>query len=74
MTINTGNGKKFIIEAENNSEENKYIQSAILNGNPLNKPWISHDDIMKGGKLVFRMGPECNKQWGIDNPPPSMSD
>jgi predicted alpha-1,2-mannosidase len=74
VTINNGNGKKFIIEAENNLEENKYIQSATLNGSSLNKPWISHEDIMNGGKLLFIMGPEPNKEWGIEDPPPSMSD
>jgi len=74
VTINTGNGKKFIIEVENNSEENKYIRSATLNGNSLNKPYISHEDIMKGGRLALKMGPEPNKEWGKDDPPPSMSD
>ena len=74
VIINVGEGREFIIEAENNSEKNKNIRSAILNGNQLNKPWISHGDIMNGGRLVFIMGPEPNKEWGKDNPPPSMSD
>ena len=37
-TINVGAGKTFIIEAKNVSAQNKYIQSAKLNGTPLNKP------------------------------------
>jgi predicted alpha-1,2-mannosidase len=74
VKISVGNGKEFIIEAENNSEENEFIQSATLNGVPFNRPWISHEDIMNGGSLIFKMGPEPNKEWGKDNPPPSMSD
>jgi len=74
VTIRTGNGNTFTILAENNSDSNKYIQSATLNGQPLDKPWISHEDIMNGGTLIFRMGPEPNKSWGTGTPPPSMSD
>lgn len=74
VTINAGNGKEFIIETENNSEENKYIQSAMLNDIPFNRPWIDHEDITQGGRLVFIMGPEPNPEWGMDDPPPSMSD
>jgi len=73
VTISTANDKEFIIEAENNSAENEFIQSATLNGKPLNRPWINHEDIMKGGRLILIMGPEPNKDWGKDNPPPSLS-
>lgn len=66
-------GKTFEIVAENNSAENKYIQSATLNGQPWNKPWFSHDDIKDGGRLVLVMGRHPNKQWGADKQaaPPS---
>jgi putative alpha-1,2-mannosidase len=69
------NGKKFIIEAKNNSRENKYIQSATLNGRPYDKPWFSQSDIKDGGILIFQMGPEPNKEWGSapGSAPPSMS-
>ncbi len=63
--IDLGNGKFFEIEAVNNAPENKYIQSATLNGKTLNKPIIHHDEIMKGGKLVFEMGNKANRNWGI---------
>jgi len=59
------NGKTFTIEAKKLSKTNGYIQSAILNGKPFNQSWISHQDIVNGGKLVFEMGTEPNKQWGI---------
>jgi predicted alpha-1,2-mannosidase len=74
--INFGGEKRFVIEAKDVSDQNKYIQSAALNGEPLNKPWITHDDVVKGGKLVFMMGPRPNKDWGSspDAAAPSMSE
>lgn len=50
-------GKQFTIRAKGVSEENKYIQSATLNGEPYDKSWIRHSDIAQGGELVFTMGP-----------------
>lgn len=58
-------GKDFTLIAENNSPENIYIQSASLNGEPLDKPWISHDDIKNGSTLRLIMGNTPNKLWGI---------
>ena len=57
-------GPEFVIEARNNSPKNVYIQSATLNGETLNKPWIYHSDVVKGAKLVLTMGPEPNTKWG----------
>ena len=65
-TIDVGDGIRFEIEAEGASVENKYIQSVRLNGEEINGPWILHDDIMKGGKLIIEMGPRANKSWGTD--------
>ena len=65
VSIDLGNGKKFSIVAENNSDDNVYIQSASLNGKPYGNCWISHDDIMNGGTIKFVMGPEPNTEWGI---------
>lgn len=58
-------GKQFTIRAKNLSKENIYIQSAMLNGKPYNHSDISHEEIVKGGRLVFRMGNKPNKNWGI---------
>lgn len=73
--ITLSNGKVFEIEAQGASDENKYIQSATMNGKEWNKPWFSHDDLKEGGKLVLVMGNHPNKAWGIhtDNMPPSAS-
>jgi predicted alpha-1,2-mannosidase len=65
LDSNYYSGKKFIIEARNNSKENIYIQSAILNGEPLNNCRIKFSDMVKGGKLELIMGAEPNKNWGI---------
>ena len=46
----------FTIEAHNLSKENIYIQSIKLNGEKYNKLYITHQDIVKGGKLEFEMG------------------
>jgi len=66
-------GAKLIIVAEDVSFENKFIQSASLNGMPLNRPWISHAEIAAGAVLHFRMGPEPNQEWGSapEDAPPS---
>lgn len=56
--IHTVDGTDFRIKARNNSDENRYIQSVTLNGNPYTRSWITHEDIMAGGELVFIMGPE----------------
>ncbi len=64
MTITLENGKSLTIKAINISDQNYYIQAASLNGKPFTKCYISHADILKGGELVFNMGPQPNKAWG----------
>jgi putative alpha-1,2-mannosidase len=59
-------GKTFTIEAPNASRRNCYIQSATLNGTPLNKWWIRWKDITEGGRLVLNLGPTPNKNWAKD--------
>ena len=67
-SIKVSGGKVFRIVAKNASDENKYIQSATLNGKTLEGPWISHEDVMAGGKLVLEMGPLPDKEWGAVTP------
>ncbi|MCL1909475.1 MAG: GH92 family glycosyl hydrolase [Kiritimatiellaeota bacterium] len=64
----------FEIIAENVSTQNKYVQSAELNGAVLEKCWFTHDALVAGGSLVLRMGPRPNKEWGAgpEDAPPSM--
>ena len=64
VTINLPNGKKFIIEAENNSQENIYIRSVELNGENYPNSYIRHEDIINGGILKFTMDNKPNKDFG----------
>ncbi|MBS3943906.1 MAG: GH92 family glycosyl hydrolase [Melioribacter sp.] len=64
VTINLENGKQFVIAANNNSEKNIFINSAKLNGKILDSPFITHHQIMDGGKLEFDMNSAPNKDWG----------
>ena len=68
-------GKTFTIEAKNNGSKNYYIQSANLNGKPLDRPWLLHETVVKGGKLTLNMGANPNKTWGSkpEQAPPSMT-
>jgi len=54
-------GRTFTIIAKNNSPENVYIQSVSLNGKPLDRLWISHEEITNGGVLEFVMGKDPKK-------------
>ncbi len=58
MRLNLPSGKRFTVDAPNNSETNVYIQSAMLNGEPLDKPVITWEQITSGGTLTLVMGPK----------------
>jgi len=64
-TLNFENGRKLVIEAPGNSQDNIYIQDIYLNWNNLDRNYIRHSELQKGGKLVFRMGPLPDKKRGI---------
>lgn len=63
-TIKLENGKSFVIEAPNNSGENKYIHHATLGGKIHSLNYITHTDVMKGGTLKLVMRSEPNKSRG----------
>jgi predicted alpha-1,2-mannosidase len=69
-TLHLAGGNDFTIEAQNLSPENIYVTAATLNGEPLDRAWIRHAEIMTGGRLVLTMS---NKpaHWGEQNVPPS---
>lgn len=73
VKVDMGGGNTFEVKANNASEENKYVQSAKLNGKSLDQPWFNHSDIAAGGLLELEMGPKANKQWGVSTPPPSAA-
>jgi putative alpha-1,2-mannosidase len=69
--IRLQNGKTFHVEAENVSATNLYIQSAMLDGKPLNDPVITWEQIQSGATLKFRMGPKPSR-WGSDWQPAAI--
>ncbi|MDN3656865.1 GH92 family glycosyl hydrolase [Ferruginibacter paludis] len=74
-TINLENGKKFIIEAPLNSNENVYIKSASLNGKVYTKNFLTHSDITNGGVLKLEMAdkPEINRGLQEEDKPFSLT-
>ncbi len=62
-SINLENGKQFHVQANNRSTSNIYIENAYLNGKPLDRTFITHEEIMAGGSLVFDMTDNPAK-WG----------
>jgi hypothetical protein len=67
VTIDVGNGKTFVIKATNNSQNNKYIQSISLNGRDYKKTYLTHETIMNGGEIVFKMAAKPNKNFGVSD-------
>lgn len=58
-------GSTFTIEARNNSETNRYIQRATLNGKPLTQPRIPFSALVNGGELLLEMGDTPNRELWI---------
>jgi len=73
IRFNLENGKSFVVRARGISDRNIYIQSATLNGKRYDKSFLTHDDLMAGGELVFEMGAQPNLKWGtgVGNEPVS---
>jgi predicted alpha-1,2-mannosidase len=69
------NGKTFSIVADNLSDANGYVGSVRLNGQPLPRAFIRHEEIMQGGELHFTMQAAPNRSWATDprSRPYSMS-
>ncbi|MFB5762742.1 GH92 family glycosyl hydrolase [Paenibacillus medicaginis] len=64
VKLHLDNGKTFTIKANNVSSDNRFIQSAELNGSNFDQAWIRYEDIMQGGTLEFSMGSVPNTSWG----------
>ncbi|MCX6169494.1 MAG: GH92 family glycosyl hydrolase [Ignavibacteriales bacterium] len=74
-TINLESGKKFKITAENLSEKNIYIKEIFLNGKKLERSFLTHKEVVNGGKLKFIMQDQPTKNWATsqDSLPYSMN-
>ncbi|MEY3001435.1 MAG: hypothetical protein RL648_1649 [Verrucomicrobiota bacterium] len=69
-------GGVFHIECEDNIEGHRYIQSATLNGTPLEQPWFFHRELVGGGVLQLTLTNQPNRDWGAapHQAPPSLTD
>ena len=63
MRVNLANGKTFTVLAPNVSRENIYIQSVKVNGQPYDKSYITHQQIMDGATIEFEMGSQPGEIW-----------
>jgi hypothetical protein len=72
IRIRLEHGRNFIINAPATSVRNRYVQSATLNGRPLHRAWLRHEEIVRGGHLELRMG-HARSKWGRAIRPPSVS-
>ncbi|HRW86438.1 MAG TPA: GH92 family glycosyl hydrolase, partial [Bacteroidales bacterium] len=66
VTLFLENGKRFVVEAKDNSRDNVYVDKVKLFGRELKRNYITHDEIMKGGQLLFRMSGEPNLSRGTE--------
>ncbi len=64
VILHLENGKELIIETENQSDEDIYIQTASFNGKVLATSYLNQDMFASGGYLKFVMGKTPNKNWG----------
>jgi predicted alpha-1,2-mannosidase len=62
--VHLENGKSITINAENNNEQNRFIQSASYNENPYSASWFSHSELLKGATINFSMASQPNKTRG----------
>src|SRR5437763_1031634 len=67
--IHLEHGRSFVIEAPGTSAANLYVQLAELNGKPLNRAWLTHEEVADGGRLVLHVGPSPSK-WATTAPRP----
>jgi putative alpha-1,2-mannosidase len=75
VSLDLGDGRTFVVDAPGTSSTNKYIQSATLNDRPLERCYITHEEILAGGTLAFVMGDVPNETWAADESaaPPSLT-
>ena len=65
VTLNFENGKKLVIDAHGNSKENVYVRDIRLNKKGINRNYILHSELQKGGTLQFTMTNVPDKKRGI---------
>lgn len=64
VTIALADGKKFVITANQNGPQRPYISGAKLNGESFEKTYLTHEQLIKGGELIFDMTSLPDTKWG----------
>jgi putative alpha-1,2-mannosidase len=67
VKLNWENGKSFQIRVSNYNKEHFYVHSVQLNGQSLNRNWLTQEEISNGGTLIIETGAVPNEKWGIEN-------
>ncbi|EPX57231.1 Alpha-1,2-mannosidase [Cystobacter fuscus DSM 2262] len=61
--LNLPNGKRFTVTAEGLSDANVYVGKVSLNGRPLERGFLRHEELLAGGSLHFSMQAKPNTSW-----------
>ena len=67
VKLNLTAGKTFIISIKNYNKDHFYVKSATLNGKPLERNWLTHQEIEQGGNLIIETTETPNENWGIND-------
>ncbi|MCP4291386.1 MAG: glycoside hydrolase family 92 protein [bacterium] len=65
--VDLGNGRTFLVVAENQSPENVYVKEVSLNGRLLERSYITHDELAQGGELRFVMSDQPHLEWATES-------
>jgi predicted alpha-1,2-mannosidase len=75
VTIPMGGARQLVIETKRSSPDDKYIQTVTVDGRSYEKLWITHAEVVTGAHIVFTLGPEPSKNFGVAEHlmPPSLT-
>ena len=65
-TLKLENGNEIIINAPDNSADNRYIRHMRLNNKTYDKNYLSHKELMKGSVIDLEMGAEPDTKRGTE--------
>ena len=67
VILNLATGKTFKISVRIYNKDHFYVKSVTLNGKPLNRNWLTHEELTSGGNLIIETADTPNKDWGTQN-------
>jgi len=72
--IHLPNGKQLTVESVDVSEARGYLKDVLLNGKSLDRSYVTHEELMRGGELTFIFSSEDNAEWSHRNLRPPYSE